>query len=145
MKVHEVMTRDIQAVKDSMTVSEAALLMRNGDFGAMPVTENDLLAGMITDRDITVRVVAEGKDPTQTRVGDVMSEGVCWAYEDEEAEEAARRMQDNQVRRLPVINREKKLAGVVSIGDLAVEASELKDAARALKGVSEGAEQHHSH
>ncbi|HSR54968.1 MAG TPA: CBS domain-containing protein [Alphaproteobacteria bacterium] len=142
MKVQDVMTRDVQVIKSSMLVSEAALLMRDGDYGVLPVVKDGLLAGMVTDRDIAIRAVAAGKQPTETRVEDIMSEGVSWAYEDEDAEIAARRMQDRQIRRLPVIDREKHLTGIVSIGDFAVEAAELKSAARALKGVSEGAELH---
>lgn len=143
MQIRELMTRDVQVVAPSLPLSEAAVLMRNGDFGALPVGENDRLIGVVTDRDIITRAIAEGKDPKTTQVGDVMSEGIRWVYEDEDTDEAARRMQEGQIRRLPVINRDKRLVGIVSLGDFALESSEMQPAADALKGVSKGAEQHH--
>lgn len=142
MNVRDVMTPDVQIAAPDMPVAEAALLMRDGDFGVLPVGENDRLVGIVTDRDIAVRAVAEGKEPRSTKVREIMSDGVSWIYDDEDVSEAARRMQEKQVRRLPVINHDKRLVGIVTIGDFAVEPSELKPAAEALKGVSQGAEAH---
>lgn len=143
MKIQDVMSRDVQVVAPDMPVAEAALIMRNGDFGALPVGENDRLKGMVTDRDIVLRVVAEGQDPKNTSVGEIMSDGVFWVYEDEDISQTVQSMQKQQVRRLPVVNREKRLTGIVSIGDLAAEVAEAQPIATALKGVSEGAKAHH--
>lgn len=143
MKIQDVMSRNVQVVAPDMPVAEAALIMRNGDFGALPIGENDRLKGMVTDRDIVLRVVAEGQDPKHISVGDIMSDGVFWVYEDEDISHVVQSMQKQQVRRLPVVNREKRLTGIVSIGDLAAEVPEAQPVATALKGVSEGAKEHH--
>ncbi len=145
MQVREVMTTDVKLASPSMTLKEAAQLMRDGDFGVLPVGENDRLVGVVTDRDITVRAVAAGKDPSSATVREAMSEGVRWVYEDASAEEAARIMSEHQIRRLPVINRDKRLVGIVAVGDFAVEGSALRPAAEAMSGVSAGAERHHRH
>lgn len=144
MKVREVMSKDVQVVAPSLPVAEAAVMMRDGDFGVLPVGENDRLVGVVTDRDIAVRAVAEGKEGKSTAVGDIMSQGISWIYDDEDISAAAERMQEQQIRRLPVINRDKRLVGIVSIGDFAVADSEVRTAAQALAGVSKGAEKHHS-
>ena len=101
----------------------------------MPVVEDDRLIGTISDRDIAIRVVAEGKD-SGTKVRDVMSEGVAWAYEDDPVEQAAKIMSERQVRRLPVVDRDKRLVGIVALGDFAVESSEIRPAAEALSEIS---------
>ncbi|MGE0652951.1 MAG: CBS domain-containing protein [Alphaproteobacteria bacterium] len=98
---------------------------------------------MVTDWDIVLRVVAEGQDPKHTCVGDIMSDGVFWIYEDKDISKAVQSMQKTKVRRLPVVNREKRLTGIVSIGDLATEVAKTHSLATALKGVSEGAKAHH--
>jgi CBS domain-containing protein len=100
------------------------------------VGANDRLVGTITDRDIAVRAVAEGKDPNTTTVGDVMSEGIHYCFEDQEVEEAARLMSEAQVRRLPVLNRDKRLVGIVALADLASETPASASAGSALTGVS---------
>jgi CBS domain-containing protein len=145
MQVKAVMSTDVKLADPGMTLKQAAALMRDGDFGVLPVGENDRLVGVITDRDIAVRAVAAGKDPNSTTVREAMSEGVRWVYEDASTQEAAKMMSERQIRRLPVINRDKRLVGMVSIGDFAVESSEIRPAATALSGVSAGAEQHHRH
>jgi FOG: CBS domain len=96
--VGEVMTADVHTISPDATIEEAAQEMRDGDFGVMPVGEDEQLLGVITDRDITIRAVAEGKDPS-TPVRDIMSEGVIWAHEDDSLEEAAQLMSDHQIRR----------------------------------------------
>jgi CBS domain-containing protein len=126
-----------------MSLCDAAAMMASHDIGVLPVGENDRLVGVITDRDIAVRAVAGGKDPRSTTVRDVMSNNVRWVYEDASTKEAAQIMSKNQIRRLPVINHEKRLVGIVSIGDFAVESAEIRPAAEALAGVSKGAEKHH--
>lgn len=141
MKVNELMTRDVTLAEPDMTLDRAATLMRDRDFGVLPVGENDRLVGVITDRDIAVRAVADGRDPTSTTVRDAMSPGTRWVFEDASCEEAAQVMKEHQIRRLPVINRDKRLVGIVSIGDFAVESSSIRPAAEALSGISAGA--HH--
>jgi len=134
MRINEVMTQPIHVIKPDTPIQEAARLMRNDDLGALPVAENEKLIGMLTDRDIVVRAIAEGKDLT-TPVRQILTDKVLYCFEDEPIEEAAENMAKNQVRRLPVLNRDKRLVGIVSLGDLAVEGKSAKSA-DALKGVS---------
>jgi CBS domain-containing protein len=129
------MSRDVKVISPEMTIGDAARKMRDGDFGMMPVGEDDRMIGSISDRDIAIRAVAEGKD-AGTKVRDVMSEGIAWAYEDDTVEQAAKIMSERQVRRLPVVNRDKRLVGIVALGDFAVERSEIKPAAEALSEIS---------
>jgi CBS domain-containing protein len=104
----------------------------------LPVVQNDRLIGAISDRDIAIRAVADGRDPNSP-VRDVMSEGIAWAYEDDTVEHAAKIMSDRQVRRLPVVNRDKRLVGIVALGDFTVDKTELEPAAEALSEISEPA------
>jgi CBS domain-containing protein len=134
-KISEVMTRRVHVISPEATIQEAAQEMRGGDFGMLPVGENDRMIGSISDRDIVVRAIAEGKE-TSTRVRDVMTEGIVWAYEDDSVEEAARLMSEHQVRRLPVVNGEKRLVGIVALGDFAVESRDIRPAAEALTEIS---------
>ena len=133
--VKDLMSRDVKVIGPDMSIHEAAKEMRDGDFGMMPVGEDDRMIGTISDRDIAIRAVAEGKD-TGTKVRDVMSEGIAWAYEDNSVEQAAKIMSERQVRRLPVVDREKRLVGIVALGDFAVESSEIRPAAEALSEIS---------
>ena len=135
-KLKDLMSRDVKVISPDMTICEAASQMRDGDFGMLPVGENDRMIGTITDRDIAIRGVAEGKD-AGTKVRDVMSEGISWAYEDDSVEAAARIMSERQVRRLPVVDRDKRLVGIVALGDFAVERSEVRPTAEALSGISQ--------
>jgi len=134
-KLADIMSRDVTVIGPEATIHQAAQKMRTGDFGLLPVGENDRLIGAISDRDIVIRAVADNKGPA-TRVREVMSEGVFWAYEDESVESAARLMSERQVRRLPVVNRDKRLVGIVSLGDFAVEAADMEPVAEALEEVS---------
>ncbi len=134
-QLKDLMSRDVKVVSPDMSIAEAAKQMRDGDFGMLPVGENDRMVGTISDRDITIRAVAEGKG-TATKVRDVMSEGVAWAYEDDSVEQAAKIMSERQVRRLPVVDRDKRLVGIVALGDFAVESSEIRPAAEALSEIS---------
>ena len=118
MRVQERMTKDVRIANPDQPISDAAKMMAECDCGALPVAENDRLAGMITDRDIAVRAVAKGKGP-DTPVREVMSEGICYCFEDQDIGEVAANMADIQVRRLPVLNRDKQLVGILSIGDIA--------------------------
>jgi CBS domain-containing protein len=134
MKVSEVMTRDVVVANPKQSICDAAKLMAESDTGALPVGEDDRLVGVITDRDITVRAVAK-RLSADTPVRDVMSKEVLYCFEDEEVEHVARNMADQQIRRLPVLNREKRLIGIVSIGDLALHAKP-KTAGEAMAGIS---------
>lgn len=118
MKVGECMTRDVRIASPDETLQEAALAMAECDAGILPVGENDRLVGMITDRDIALRGIGGGKGPDAT-VRDVMSREVQYCFEDEPVEEVLRKMGEQQIRRLPVLSREKRLVGIVSLGDLA--------------------------
>jgi CBS domain-containing protein len=136
MQLKDVMTTDVQLADPTIKLREAASMMRDGDFGLLPVGANDCLVGTITDRDIAVRAVAEGKDPNTTTVGDVMSEGIRYCFEDQPVEEAAKLMAQAQIRRLPVLNRDKRLVGIVALADIAVETGAGWAAGEALTGVS---------
>ena len=141
MQVSKVMTRDAECVRPDNTLQEAARKMRDLDVGPMPVCgDNDRLVGMLTDRDIAVRAVAEGKDPTRTPVKDVMTEGISYCYEDEDVSDAARQMSEKQIRRLVVLNRDKRLVGIVSLGDLATQTGDRQTAGKTLERVSEPSE-----
>ena len=134
-QLKDLMIRDVKVISSDMTIGDAAKKMRDGDFGMMPVGEEDRMIGTISDRDIAIRAVAEGKDG-RTKVRDVMSEGIIWVYEDDSVEQAATMMSKHQVRRLPVVNRDKRLVGIVALGDVAVESSEIQPAAQALAEIS---------
>lgn len=141
MKVREAMTRDVRLVRPDQTIRDAAKLMAELDIGALPVEENDRLVGMITDRDIAVRAVAEGKSP-DTRVRDAMSKEVKYAYEDQSIEEVTQNMGDLRVRRLPVLDRDKRLVGILSLGDLAIDEGAQDEAGEALGRISRPGGQH---
>lgn len=134
MRVAEAMTRDVRIASPDQTICDAAGLMAQSDFGAIPVGENDRLVGMITDRDIAVRAVAAGKSP-DTPVREVMTKDVKYCFEDEDLEHVAKNMADIRVRRLPVVNRDKRLVGIVSLGDIAL-AEDKELAGEAVSGVS---------
>jgi len=137
MKVSEAMTRDVRVANPDQSIREAAQMMVDLDAGALPVGAEDRLIGMITDRDIAIRGVAKGKTP-DTPVRDVMTEDVKYCFEDEEIEDVARNMADIQVRRLPVVNREKRLVGIIAIADLAAN-EDLEVVGAAVSGISEPA------
>ena len=118
MFVRSCMTKDVEVIEPACSLREAAEKMRDGDFGALLISENDRLIGVITDRDIVVRAVAEGKDPRQVQVRDVMTKSVLYCFEDQTLEEVAQNLGENQIRRLPVLSRDKRLVGILSLGDL---------------------------
>jgi CBS domain-containing protein len=121
MQVSEVMTRSVQTITPDESIGQAAKMMADIDAGAIPVGENDRLVGMITDRDIAVRAVAQNKGP-DTMVRDVMTPDVKYCFEDEDVDSVVKNMADNQVRRLPVVSRDKRLVGTISLGDIAISA-----------------------
>ena len=134
-KLKDVMSRDVQVISPDETIKEAAQQMRKGKFGMMPVGENDRMIGAISDRDIAIRAVADGKDPS-TKVRDVMSVGIFWASEDDSVDDAAKLMGEHQIRRLPIVNADKRLVGIVALGDFAVVSSDIETAGEALSEIS---------
>jgi CBS domain-containing protein len=111
--------------------------MKELDIGSLPVCDNDRLVGMITDRDIAIRSVSQGHDPHADQAREVMTREVFYCFDDQSVEEAAAQMRDRQIRRLPVLNRDKRLVGIVSLGDLAIETGDDQLVGHALEGISE--------
>ena len=140
MKISEVMTRDVQTVRPDQSAQEAARFMLKAEAGSIPVTDGDRLIGMITDRDIAVRGVAKGYGP-DTPIRELMTDDVICARLDDSIEDVAGRMSEAQVRRLPVIDQDEKLCGIVSLGDLSREA-DSNCASEALEGVSQPGGEH---
>ena len=134
MKISEVMTRNPETIGPDETIQEAARKMLDGDTGSLPVDDGQRMIGMITDRDIAVRAVADGRGP-ETPVREVMSDRPLFAWEDQDVEEVALVMGDEQVRRFPVLSRSERLVGIVSLGDLARSADD-NSAEVVLVGVS---------
>jgi CBS domain-containing protein len=135
MEVRQVMTENVTFVGPDTRIPEVARIMRDEDIGSTPVVENDRLIGMVTDRDIVTRVVAEDKDPRAMTARGAMSPKILYCFDDQTVEEVLENMGDNQIRRLPVVNRDKRLVGVVSLGDLAKAAS--SKAGDALEEISQ--------
>ena len=142
MRVAEIMTPDVEVAAPDDWVQTAAALMRDNGAGVLPVCESGRLVGMITDRDITIRAVAEGKSPSGCIVREVMTEPVNYAFEDDEVDDVARKMAQWQVHRLPVLNREKELVGIVSVSDISLEARDQKSTAQAVHGIARPSTQH---
>lgn len=140
MKVSEVMTRNVQTIRPDQSAREAASFMLRADAGSIPVTEGDRLVGMITDRDIAVRGIAMGNGP-ETPVRELMTNDIVCVRDSDDVEDAASRMGKAQVRRLPVIDSQERLCGIVSLGDLSRE-SNSDTAGEALEGVSQPGGQH---
>ncbi len=140
MKISEVMTPNVETVGPDQTAREAAGFMVRAEAGSIPVCEGDKVIGIITDRDIAVRGVAQGRGP-DTPVRELMSDGIICAREDDDVDEVAQRMSDEQVRRLPVLDADDRLCGIVSLGDLARE-TRGETAHEALEGVSQPGGQH---
>ena len=132
------MSREVCVISPDASLQEAARQMRDGGFGMMPVGENDRMIGTISDRDIAVRAIADGK-PASTKVREVMSNGVIWAYENASLEEAANKMSEHQIRRLPIVNADKRLVGIIALGDFAVESEDIEAVGQALCDISEPA------
>lgn len=134
MIIREAMTREVRTVAPTASIREAARVMSDLDVGALPVSEGDRLVGMITDRDMAVRAIAAGKGPDST-VGEVMTPEVKYCFDDEDVEDVSENMADIQVRRLPVVNRDKRLVGIVSLADIASN-GESEHAGEALEGIT---------
>lgn len=133
MRVSEAMTRNVSIASPEHTIQEAARMMADIDAGVLPVGDNDRLVGMITDRDIAVRAVAAGQGP-DARVGDVMTRDICYCFEDEDLDDVAHNLGEQQIRRIPVVDRNKRLVGILSLGDVAM--MQQGPAGEALAGIS---------
>jgi CBS domain-containing protein len=140
MQLKDIMTHGVDVIHPNATLQEAAQQLRRLDVGPLPVCDGERLVGMLTDRDITVRATAEGRDPKTTKVQDVMTCEVIYAFEHQGITEAARLMEEHQIRRLVVLSRDKRLVGIVSLGDLAVHTDNQRLAGEVVERVSEPAE-----
>ena len=136
MRVSEAMTRDVRVVQPDQTVKEAAVLMESCDVGLLPVGENDRLVGMITDRDIALRAIGKGKGAA-TKVKQVMTKDVKYCYEDEDTDHIAHNMGEQQVRRLPVLSRDKRLVGILSLADMAKHETGAREVGSAYRGIAQ--------
>jgi CBS domain-containing protein len=136
MQVSQILTREVETIRPDMPVREAAQRMRSMDVGSLPVCDGRHLLGMVTDRDITIRITAEGRDPANTPVQEAMTPDVAFVFEDQDVQEAARIMQERQIRRLPVLSRDKQLVGIVALGDVA-QTGQDRLAGDALEKISE--------
>ena len=139
MKVNEIMTTDFEKIDSTSSLFEAAQKMKLFNIGFLPVQEGDKLIGLLTDRDIVIRGLAEGLDPQRTSVKDIVSSDIVYCFEDDSIEDAARLMEDNQVRRLIVVDHDQTPVGIVSIGDIAVKSGQEQLAGEILERVSEPA------
>jgi CBS domain-containing protein len=137
MQLNEFINSRVEIVQPSDTLQRAAEKMRELDVGSLPVCDGGQLIGMITDRDITIRAVAKGSDPAVATVSEVMTSEALWCYEDEDVEEAARIMQEHQVRRILVLNEAKELVGITSLGELATVTGDRRLAGETLEAISE--------
>jgi CBS domain-containing protein len=139
MELREIMTCNVEVVSGDASLQEAARKMKALDVGLMPVCDGDQLQGILTDRDITIRATAEGRDPSKTKVADVMSADIAYCLEDQEVEEAVSLMEARQIRRLPILNLDKRLVGIVSLGDIAIRGADREMARETLQEVSQPA------
>jgi CBS domain-containing protein len=133
------MTRNPEVITSDFILKDAATKMRELDVGMLPVRHDDRLVGMLTDRDITVRATAEGCDPKKTQVHEVMTPEVIYCFEDQDVADAAKLMQDKQIRRLPILNRQKRLGGILALADVAIHLREEKIVSTTIKEVWEPA------
>ncbi|HEY2990222.1 MAG TPA: CBS domain-containing protein [Candidatus Binatia bacterium] len=137
MNIAEVMTQNPEVIRPDTTIKQAAETMKKLDVGLLPVCDGERLIGMLSDRDITIRATAAGLDPAKTRAEQIMTKEVAYCFEDKEVKEAVRIMEEKQIRRLPIVNHDKKLVGVVSLGDIAVRTGNQRLAGKAVREVSE--------
>jgi CBS domain-containing protein len=120
MKVSHILTKNPEVISPEATICEAARMMRQFDIGMLPVCDGQRLVGSVTDRDFGIRAVADGADPFKTKVREVMTPKIFYCFEEDDLETAAKIMEDHQIRRLPVLNKGKRLVGILSVGDLAI-------------------------
>lgn len=137
MKIQEIMSKNPQSVSSNDKLSLAAEKMKKLDVGFLPVVDNGKISGVVTDRDIIIRAVANHKNPEEAKVKDCMSSKASCCFEDDDIQKAVNLMEDKQIRRLPIINRQNKLVGVVTIGDLAIQAHNQKLSGEVIEKISE--------
>lgn len=142
--VKDVMTPQAEVASPDETVEDAAGTMKALDIGVLPVCDEEGLVGILTDRDIVIRVVAEKRDPKAVRVGEAMTPNIVSCFEDDDLDTVAALFSDHQIRRLPVLNRERDLVGIVSLGDLAVHGEDRRPSSDALEDVSQPSRPHRS-
>jgi CBS domain-containing protein len=140
MQLKDIMTRTVETIHPEASLQEAAAKLRELNVGSLPVVENGRVVGVVTDRDITVRSTAKGDNPLLAKVREAMTEEVVFGYEDQDVREAARLMEEKQIRRLIVVDHDKRLAGIVALGDLAVDTGDRQLAGEALERISEPAQ-----
>jgi CBS domain-containing protein len=136
MTLGELMTRDVEVISPDASLKDAAAVMKDLDVGLLPVCDGQTLRGTLSDRDITIRATAEGLDPSTTKVSDVMSSEISYCFEDQDVGEAMSLMEIQQIRRLPILTRGKRLVGIVSLGDVAMHSGEKEMVGATLKEVS---------
>jgi CBS domain-containing protein len=139
MKISEIMSLEPEVIAPDAKLSKVAALMKSLDVGMIPVCDGDKLRGMVTDRDIVLRGVAEGRDTRELTASDVMTPEVIYCFEDQSVDEASELMERNQIRRLVVLNRDKRLSGILSLGDIAYKGTDTAHAGETLREVSEPA------
>jgi CBS domain-containing protein len=139
MKISEIMTTNFEMIDSTESLTEAARKMKSLNVGFLPVKEGAMLVGVVTDRDIVIRALAQGLDPESTQVKDIISAEVVYCYEDDSIEEAARLMEEHQVRRLIVTDQDRTPVGIVSLGDIAVRTGQERLSGEALEQISEPA------
>lgn len=139
MKIHEIMTRNVECVAPSLPISRVAEKMLEKDIGFIPVCEHGRVVGTVTDRDITIRSVAQGRDPRLAPVSEVMTVTVFHSYDDDDVDVVALAMQQNDVRRMLIFTRDEQLVGVISLGDIAKTAGEQQVAGETLGDIADAA------
>ena len=144
MRVKDVMTPQAEVASPDQTVEDAAVIMKTLDIGVLPVSDEEGLVGILTDRDIVMRVLGEKRDPKAVRVGEAMTPNIVSCFEDDDLNKVATLFADHQIRRLPVLNSERELVGIVSLGDLAVRGEDRQQSTAALEEVSQPSRPHRS-
>jgi CBS domain-containing protein len=139
MKVRDIMTKNVETVPETASLTEAAQLMKKLNVGVIPIVNGTKVVGLLTDRDIVLRSTAMGHDPNEVTVSDVMSKSLEYVYQDQDIKEAAKIMADKQIRRLPVLDRQMQMVGIISLGDLSVDADNEKRAGETLEDISKPA------
>jgi CBS domain-containing protein len=140
MDLRDIMTRNVEVVSAGASLKDAAKKMKDLDVGLIPVCDGDRLKGVLTDRDITIRATADGRDPSKTKVSEVMSTDLAYCLEDQEVEEAVSVMEARQIRRLPIVNQHKRLIGIISLADIAVHVGDRDLSGETLEEISAPAE-----
>jgi CBS domain-containing protein len=136
MQLKEIMTKEVELLDSEATVKEAAQAMKRRNIGALPLRKDDRLVGMLTDRDIVVRALADGLDISKVKVSQIMTSPIAYCFEDQSIEDAGKIMEEKQIRRLPVLNRQKRLVGFVSLADVAVQGRDDLLSGKVLEAVS---------